>query len=60
MDYNAIGQLIGTLGFPIVASCALFWMLNTTLKENTESNKEVRAALIELTAYMKKERENDA
>lgn len=57
MDYNAIGQLIGTLGFPIVACCALFWMLNTTLKENTESNKEVRAALIELTTYMK-EREN--
>lgn len=58
MDYNAIGQLIGTLGFPIVACCALFWMLNTTLKENTESNKEVRAALIELTTYMK-ERESD-
>lgn len=57
MDYNAIGQLIGTLGFPIVACCALFWMLNTTLKENTESNKEVRAALIELTTYMK-ERED--
>lgn len=57
MDYNAIGQLIGTLGFPIVACCALFWMLNTTLKENTESNKEVRAALIELTTYMK-ERES--
>lgn len=59
MDYNAIGQLIGTLGFPIVACCALFWMLNTTLKENTESNKEMRAALIELTTYMK-ERESDA
>lgn len=57
MDYNAIGQLIGTLGFPIVACCALFWMLNTTLKENTESNKEMRAALIELTTYMK-ERES--
>lgn len=57
MDYNAIGQLIGTHGFPIVACCALFWMLNTTLKENTESNKEVRAALIELTTYMK-ERES--
>lgn len=53
MDYNAIGQLIGTLGFPIVACCALFWMLNTTLKENTESNRDVRAALIELTTYMR-------
>ena len=53
MDYNAIGQLIGTLGFPIVACCALFWMLNTTMKENTASNRDVRTALIELTAYMR-------
>lgn len=53
MDYNALGQMIGTLGFPIVACCALFWMLNTTMKENTESNREVRAALIELVSYMK-------
>lgn len=53
MDYNAIGQLIGTLGFPIVACCALFWMVNTTMKENTESNRDVRAALIELVTYMK-------
>ena len=56
MDPNAIGQLIGTLGFPIVACGALFWMLNTTMKENTESNRAVQTALIELTTYMK---END-
>ena len=53
MDYNALGQLIGTLGFPIVASCALFWMINTTMKENTESNREVQKALIEIIAYLK-------
>lgn len=57
MDYNALGQLIGTLGFPIVMCGALFWMLNTTLKENTESNRDVRTALIELTSYI---RERDA
>ena len=57
MDYNALGQLIGTLGFPIVMCGALFWMLNTTLKENTESNRDVRSALIELTSYI---RERDA
>ena len=56
MDPNAIGQLIGTLGFPIVACGALFWMLNTTMKENTESNRAVQTALIELTTYLK---END-
>lgn len=53
MDYNALGQFIGTLGFPIVASCALFWMINTTMKENTESNREVQKALIEIITYLK-------
>lgn len=57
MDYNALGQLIGSLGFPIVACCALFWMINTTMKENTESNKEVQKALIELITCL---RERDA
>lgn len=53
MDYNALGQLIGSLGFPIVACCALFWMINTTMKENTESNKEVQKALIELITCLR-------
>ena len=58
MDPNAIGQLIGTLGFPIVACGALFWMLNTTMKENTESNRAMQTALIELTTYMKEKDKN--
>ena len=59
MDYNEIAQLIGTLGFPIIACCALFWMLNTTLKENTESNRNITTAIVELTTYMKR-KEGDA
>lgn len=58
MDPNAIGQLVGTLGFPIVACGALFWMLNTTMKENTESNRAVQTALIELTTYMREKDDN--
>lgn len=35
MDYNAIVQAIGSVGFPIVACCGLFWMINTSMKELT-------------------------
>lgn len=28
---------IGSVGFPIVACGALFWMINTTMKELTEA-----------------------
>lgn len=28
---------IGSVGFPIVACCALFWMINTTMKELTQA-----------------------
>lgn len=33
MDYNELVQAVGGLGFPIVACCGLFWMINTTMKE---------------------------
>ena len=37
MDINAITTLIGTVGFPIVAYCMMFYMCNTTIKENTDA-----------------------
>ena len=36
MDVQIIGQLIASLGFPIVACCAMFWMVN----KNEERHKE--------------------
>lgn len=33
MEYNELLQAISTVGFPIVCCCALFWMINTTMKE---------------------------
>ena len=36
MDAQVIGQLIASLGFPIVACCAMFWMVN----KNEERHKE--------------------
>ena len=33
MNYEELVQAISTVGFPIVCCCALFWMINTTMKE---------------------------
>lgn len=41
MDVQAIAQLIGSLGFPIVCACGLFWYLN----KERESHKEEIDAL---------------
>ena len=40
-----ISQLISNVGFPIAAFCAMFYMCNTTIKENTKVVSEC-AALI--------------
>lgn len=37
MDVPAILSAIGTVGFPIVACGALFWMINKTMKELTSA-----------------------
>lgn len=37
MDINGITQLIGTVGFPIVAYIMMFYMCNNTIKENTDA-----------------------
>ena len=56
MDTNSIIQMIGSLGFPIVACGALFWMLNkqTELHRDEmnmikEAIDELRVAILQLT-----------
>ena len=56
MDTNGIMQLIGSLGFPIVACGALFWKLNKQTemhRQETETLKEaineLRIAILQLT-----------
>lgn len=58
MDIQVIGQLIATLGFPIVACGALFWMVNKNeerhqdemegLRKTIEDNTNVLSSLKEL------------
>ncbi|MCQ2211510.1 MAG: hypothetical protein MJZ34_14600 [Paludibacteraceae bacterium] len=37
MEMNTIVTLIGSLGFPIVCCGAMFWYINTTMKQFTET-----------------------
>lgn len=57
MDAATITQLIGSLGFPIIACCALFYLYDKTLKEFTQANIALKEALDELAAAFKEHRE---
>ena len=63
MDTGNIIQLIGSLGFPIVACGALFWMLNkqTELHRDEmnmikEAIDELRVAILQLTNMIQQNR----
>lgn len=49
MDYDAIVQAIGSVGFPIVACGGLFWMINTTMKEFTTTVDHLNESIIRLS-----------
>lgn len=62
MDVNSMIQLIGSLGFPIVACGALFWrMIKSDEQHKEEINKMSEAlnnntsALVKLTEKLEKE-----
>ena len=48
MDVNAITQLIGSIGFPIVACGALFWMLNRQNELHREESAQMKEAINDL------------
>lgn len=45
MDVTEISQLIGTIGFPIVACCALFYLYDKTITKLTVTLEKVDATL---------------
>lgn len=62
MDVNILIQLVGSLGFPIVACGALFWrMIKSDEQHKEEMNKMSEAlnnntsALVKLTEKLEKE-----
>lgn len=66
MDVETILQMIGSVGFPIVACGALFYQMN---KENEmhreemnafkDTINELRTAIVELTVRLTKDNKND-
>ena len=48
MDIQVIGQLVASLGFPIVASAALFWFINKQEERHKEEMDGVRKTLEEI------------
>lgn len=45
MDQIEIMNAIGSVGFPIVACGALFWMINTTMKELTGAINQLTSTI---------------
>lgn len=55
MDAGAmqvVQSFISSVGFPIVAFAAMFWMMNTTIKELTATISANTQAVAKLMAYL--------
>lgn len=45
MELSEMGQLIGTLGFPIVACCVVFWYLQKESENHKQEMSSMRDAI---------------
>ncbi len=45
MELTELGQLIGTLGFPIVACCVVFWYLQKESDNHKQEMSSMRDAV---------------
>lgn len=45
MELPELGQLIGTLGFPIVACCVVFWYLQKESENHKQEMNSMRDAV---------------
>ena len=52
MDIQVLGQLIASLGFPIVACCGLFWFVNKQEVRRKEEMDGLKETLAENTAVL--------
>lgn len=49
---SIVSALVSNVGFPIAAFCAMFWMCNKTMGENTAAINELRSLVQELIDRM--------
>lgn len=52
MDAQVIGQLIASLGFPIVAAAAMFWMVNKNEERHKDELDSMRRTIDENTSVL--------
>ena len=52
MDAQIIGQLIASLGFPIVAAAAMFWMVNKNEERHKDEIDSMRKTVEENTSVL--------
>lgn len=45
MDYNSVIQAIGSVGFPIVACCGMFYLYNKVIVELTHTLTKIETTL---------------
>lgn len=60
MDYNTILQAIGSVGFPIVACCAMFYLYNKTVTELTQTLTRIDTTIQHLTKRLEVEEKDNA
>ena len=55
MDVNTIVSIIGSVGFPIVACCGLFYLYDKTIKDLTITLTKIDATLDGIKSMLEKE-----
>lgn len=54
---DEITTLISNVGFPIAAFCAMYYMCNTTLKENTKAVSDCTELIREIITQRREEKD---
>ena len=54
---DELTTLVSNVGFPIAAFCAMFYMCNTTIKENTKALTDINITITKFHNDDKKEGE---
>ena len=52
MDVQVIGQLVASLGFPIVACGAMFWMVNKNEERHKDEIGDLRKTIEDNTSVL--------
>lgn len=60
MDANVILSAIGSVGFPIVACCGLFYLYDKTIKEITASLNKINSTLDIFIEEFKQHNDNES